>query len=173
MPRFLCQEDYLAHDCSVQDLDSPIPGSQPSRGRIAIYCVAESLDREGLITALQKRGSRFLLHRYPDVLYGQYSSAAEQPQGDVFYFDYGCVAFWGLTLKQVCCKPPCMKRPASLDIHIHKVSKSRITYAALAYTYSQQDIFKRETPACSLQLSMSIVLWSCCYQLAFIQRVLC
>lgn len=85
----------------MQDLDTPQPGAQPARGRIAIYCVAESLDRDGLIGALQKRSQRFLLHRYPDVLYGQYSSAHEEPRGDVFYFDYGCVAFWGLTVKQV------------------------------------------------------------------------
>ena len=86
-----------------QDLDSPAPpGAGPSRGRIEIYCVAESIDREALIAALQKRGSRFLLHRYPDVLYGQYSSATEEPKGDVFYFDDGCITFWGLTIKQVC-----------------------------------------------------------------------
>ena len=85
----------------AQDLDSPLPGVQPSRGRIAIYCIAESIDREGLINTLQKRGSRFLLHRYPDVLYGQYSSVTEEPRGDIFYFDYGCIAFWGLTVKQV------------------------------------------------------------------------
>ncbi len=37
---------------------------------------------------------------YPDVLYGRYSRLGELPQGDIFYFDYGCVAFWGLTQKQ-------------------------------------------------------------------------
>lgn len=85
----------------VQDLDTPTHGAQARRGRIAIYCIAESIDREGLINALQKRGSRFLLHRYPDVLYGQYSSATEEASGDIFYFDYGCIAFWGLSIKQV------------------------------------------------------------------------
>ncbi|KAK9796644.1 hypothetical protein WJX73_007435 [Symbiochloris irregularis] len=81
-----------------EDLESPHGTS--TRGRIAIYCIAESIDRDGLITALTKKGSRFLLHRYPDVLYGQYSSHAEEPRGDIYYFDYGCVAFWGLTVQQ-------------------------------------------------------------------------
>lgn len=41
-----------------------------------------------------------MLQAYPDVLYGKYSRLGEMPIGDVFYFDYGCVAFWGLTQKQ-------------------------------------------------------------------------
>jgi uncharacterized Rmd1/YagE family protein len=40
------------------------------------------------------------LQAYPDVLYGRYSRLGELPIGDIFYFDYGCVAFWGLTQKQ-------------------------------------------------------------------------
>jgi uncharacterized Rmd1/YagE family protein len=40
------------------------------------------------------------LQAYPDVLYGKYSRLGEMPIGDIFYFDYGCVAFWGLTQKQ-------------------------------------------------------------------------
>ena len=34
------------------------------------------------------------------MLYGKYSRLGEMPIGDIFYFDYGCVAFWGLTQKQ-------------------------------------------------------------------------
>lgn len=49
---------------------------------------------------LKERGPRFLLHSYAEVLYGQYGSLGEESVGDVFYFDYGCVAFWGLTEKQ-------------------------------------------------------------------------
>ena len=48
------------------------------------------------------------MHKYPDVLYGQYSApSAEHAAGDIFYFDYGCITFWGLSQKQVrvpwCC----------------------------------------------------------------------
>ena len=74
-----------------------------ARGRITIYCLAESLDRKLLQRKLEERGPRFLLHKYPDVLYGQYSvpGSTEQPCGDIFYFDYGCITFWGLSQKQV------------------------------------------------------------------------
>ena len=85
---------------------------QGKRGRIAIYCIAESLDRKQLEKKLGERGSKFLTHKYPDVLYGQYSAYGQEPTGDIFYFDYGCVAFWGLTQKQV--RPPCGTGVSSL-----------------------------------------------------------
>ncbi len=41
------------------------------------------------------------MHRYPDVLYGQYCApGGEQACGDIFFFDYGCITFWGLSQKQ-------------------------------------------------------------------------
>ena len=43
-----------------------------SRGRITIYCVAETLNRDLLSRKLRERGPQFLLHSYPDVLYGRY-----------------------------------------------------------------------------------------------------
>lgn len=49
---------------------------------------------------LKQRGPRFLLHSFPDILYGQYSELEHGIVGDVLYFDYGCVVFWGLTKKQ-------------------------------------------------------------------------
>ena len=58
-------------------------------------CCRKLLERK-----LKERGPRFLLHSYPDVLYGHYGRPAQESCGDVFYFDYGCVAFWGLTQKQ-------------------------------------------------------------------------
>lgn len=36
-----------------------------------------------------------------DVLYGQYwAPGLDEPKGDIFYFDYGVVAFWGLSAKE-------------------------------------------------------------------------
>jgi hypothetical protein len=46
-----------------------------TRGRITVYCVAESLDRKALELRLRERGGAALLHQYPDVLYGLYESA--------------------------------------------------------------------------------------------------
>ena len=84
----------------LQDLYSDHPVDPGTRGRITVYCVAESLDRKMLDKKLKERGPRFLLHSYAEVLYGQYGNLGEESSGDVFYFDYGCVAFWGLTEKQ-------------------------------------------------------------------------
>eukprot|EP00884_Botryococcus_braunii_P016721 jgi/Botrbrau1/3732/Bobra.0363s0017.2 len=70
------------------------------RGRITIYCIAETLDRTLLQRKLEERGGKFLLERYPDVVYGQYHAAGAEAKGDIFYFDYGCVAMWGLTQKE-------------------------------------------------------------------------
>ncbi|KAL4859482.1 Sporulation protein RMD8 [Chlorella vulgaris] len=73
-----------------------------TRGRITVYCIAESLDRKALELRLRERGGSALLHQYPDVLYGLYESAKEgEPcRGECFYFDYGAVAFWGLSERQ-------------------------------------------------------------------------
>ena len=84
----------------LQDIHTDQPVDPGTRGRITVYCVAESLDRKMLDKKLKERGPRFLLHSYAEVLYGQYGSLGEESSGDVFYFDYGCVAFWGLTEKQ-------------------------------------------------------------------------
>ena len=85
---------------ALQDLYTDHPVDPGTRGRITVYCVAESLDRKMLDKKLKERGPRFLLHSYAEVLYGQYGNLGEESSGDVFYFDYGCVAFWGLTEKQ-------------------------------------------------------------------------
>ena len=49
------------------------------RGRITVYCVAESIDRKALELRLRERGGSFLLHQYPDVLYGLYESSKVGP----------------------------------------------------------------------------------------------
>ena len=50
---------------------------------------------------MEERGPNWLLHKYPDCLYGKHAPSGAEPAGDCFYFDYGCVAFWGLNIKQV------------------------------------------------------------------------
>ncbi|KDD75005.1 YagE family hypothetical protein [Helicosporidium sp. ATCC 50920] len=69
------------------------------RGRLSTYCVAEALDRPALEIALQARGEGYLLHTFPDALHGCYEGVKgdASSRGDVFYFDYGVVVFWGLT----------------------------------------------------------------------------
>ena len=91
-------KDSFSQLSRPQDIEAEPPSA---RGRITIYCLAESLDRKLLQRKLEERGPRFLMHKYPDVLYGQYSApGAEHAAGDIFYFDYGCITFWGLSQKQ-------------------------------------------------------------------------
>ena len=85
----------------LQDLESPLAHPQ-TRGRIAIYCTCEGFDRPGLQAALEAKGPNWLMHKYADCLYGKYAAPGIEPLGDCFFFDYGCVAFWGLNIKQVC-----------------------------------------------------------------------
>ena len=66
----LCQAaPVIGLDPLAQDLPATVNGS---RGRITIYCVAETLNRDLLTKKLRERGPQFLLHSYPDVLYGRY-----------------------------------------------------------------------------------------------------
>lgn len=82
------------------DVQAQMQSENQSRGRITIYCTAETLNRDMLSKKLRARGHPFQLHAYPDVLVGRYCDLGGPPIGDIFYFDYGCVAFWGLTQKQ-------------------------------------------------------------------------
>ena len=58
----------------LQDIDISERISQAPKQRISIYCIAESLDRKLLEKRLQARGPSWLVSKYPDVLYGQYTS---------------------------------------------------------------------------------------------------
>ena len=58
----------------MQDIDISERISQAPKQRISIYCIAESLDRKLLEKRLEARGPSWLISKYPDVLYGQYTS---------------------------------------------------------------------------------------------------
>ena len=92
---------YFVSQLSVNLLQGEQPEVGPgTRGRITVYCVSDSLDREMLDKRLKQRGPQFLLHSYPDALYGKYSELEHGVVGDVLYFDYGVVVLWGLSKKQ-------------------------------------------------------------------------
>ena len=50
----------------LQDLP-PVPEQSTTRGRITIYCIAESLNRAGLEKRLKDQGPKCLVQAYPDV----------------------------------------------------------------------------------------------------------
>ncbi len=63
-----------AANALLQDIDISERISQAPKQRISIYCIAESLDRKLLEKRLEARGPSWLVSKYPDVLYGQYTS---------------------------------------------------------------------------------------------------
>ncbi|KAG2432440.1 hypothetical protein HXX76_008786 [Chlamydomonas incerta] len=81
--------------------DLPRPIEPAWRGRITFYCVAESFDRKKLEELLKLTYPPGTVRSFPDVFYLEYIKGGEgQPGGDVFFFDYGVVATWGMTKTQ-------------------------------------------------------------------------
>eukprot|EP00879_Flechtneria_rotunda_P005348 GHRR01005635.1.p1 GENE.GHRR01005635.1~~GHRR01005635.1.p1 ORF type:complete len:419 (+),score=108.30 GHRR01005635.1:1334-2590(+) len=85
------------------DLATQVPDS---RGRITVYCIAESLKRSELEAFIAAKYPAAVLNSYSEVLHillpaAQVSagSAASDP-ADCFCFDYGVVCCWGLSAKQ-------------------------------------------------------------------------
>lgn len=66
-----------------------------TRGRITVVCGAESFNRTSLEQVLKDRYFQHTIHPYAEVVH---ASAGMQPlAGDIFFFDYGVVVFWGMT----------------------------------------------------------------------------
>ncbi|EFJ48325.1 hypothetical protein VOLCADRAFT_91114 [Volvox carteri f. nagariensis] len=66
--------------------------------RIAFYAVAAAFDRRQLETRLRAVYGSQAVRKYPDVIHCQLGRGREdQPGTDVFFFDYGVVACWGLS----------------------------------------------------------------------------
>ncbi|GLC37490.1 sporulation protein rmd1 [Pleodorina starrii] len=66
--------------------------------RIAFYAVAASFDRRQLEARLKTAYGNQAVRKYPDVIHCQLSRGRElQPGTDVFFFDYGVVACWGMS----------------------------------------------------------------------------
>lgn len=114
------------------------------RGRIGIYCIAESLDRLELERALKARGNCSFLEGFPDALHGRWSSApGERPRGDVFYFDYGVVVFWGLTQRAEAAALASIAAYAidPLETREVELDEFEFRYSASERAHVQNDVF--------------------------------
>ncbi|GAX81129.1 hypothetical protein CEUSTIGMA_g8563.t1 [Chlamydomonas eustigma] len=79
----------------------PTPPPEDKRGRITLYCVAESFDRKKLDELLKMTYAAGSVMSYPDCFYVDYLKYSEDdPGADLFFFDYGVVACWGMTKNQ-------------------------------------------------------------------------
>jgi len=66
-----------------------------------LYCLAESFDRKKLDELLKLTYPSGTVLSYPDCFYVDYlKSTDDDPGGDIFFFDYGVVACWGMTKSQ-------------------------------------------------------------------------
>ena len=74
-----------------------------------------------------------VLHLDSSVVFaGQYVSASSEAQGDIFYFDYGVVAFWGLEKPQAShvkqyvhdFQDPVLKLKTSKCLHLQNIASS-------------------------------------------------
>ncbi|KAG2443418.1 hypothetical protein HXX76_001776 [Chlamydomonas incerta] len=84
------------------------------RARITVYCIAEALDRVKLESLIRIKHPAWETHSYQDVVHARLpgpaanstTSGGAPPDdmggvgSDVFFFEYGVVAFWGLQQQQ-------------------------------------------------------------------------
>ena len=76
---------------------------QGSRGRITSYCVAESIDRKPLMELLKAAPGVLSVEVFPEVVYARHETLGAggiAAKSDVFYFDYGTVVCWGMSLPE-------------------------------------------------------------------------
>ncbi|KAG2443260.1 hypothetical protein HYH02_009333 [Chlamydomonas schloesseri] len=106
---------------AVSDFTGLVPALS-GRARITVYCIAEALDRAKLESLIRIKHPAWETHSYQDVVHARLpgpavsSTAAGATWGttsggappddlgavgaDVFFFEYGVVAFWGLQQQQ-------------------------------------------------------------------------
>lgn len=94
------------HEPSTSQQQQEVPSRFLGRGlpiRVTCYCIGDSFDRGQLQDQILRRSSASSVRAFPDVICSTYSSspypnASEMSpgQGNIFFFDFGCVVFWGL-----------------------------------------------------------------------------
>uniref|UniRef100_A0A6U0V7E2 DUF155 domain-containing protein n=1 Tax=Polytomella parva TaxID=51329 RepID=A0A6U0V7E2_9CHLO len=135
------------------------------RGRITFYCVAESFDRKKLESILKITYPPGTVLSYPDVFYVEYIKGTDDyPGGDVYFFDYGVVACWGMTKTQEMTivrgiAVQCMNQPLP-DREI-EVDEFQYNYTAFEKSHVQNDtvtLHKRYSQDHKMKLAISYAL---------------
>eukprot|EP00124_Ichthyophonus_hoferi_P005110 Ihof_evm2s668 gene=Ihof_evmTU2s668 len=89
------------------------PDEQPLKGRVTVYCTAGAYDKRALRDYLENKQQRCggtPPKLYQDVLYVEYEDMydhqdqvpeeEDELRKEVFYFDYGVLVMWAMTVKQ-------------------------------------------------------------------------
>ncbi|KAF6262180.1 hypothetical protein COO60DRAFT_1699457 [Scenedesmus sp. NREL 46B-D3] len=123
-----------------QDLD---PSRARQRGRITLYCPADSFDRRKLDEVLRASLPASAIKSYPDVFYVEYFAASDDaPGGDLFFFDYGVVACWGLDSAQEAAVMRTLAHQAAnqaVDSAEMQVDQFEFNYSSLEKPHIQND----------------------------------
>mmetsp|Transcript_8157 Transcript_8157/g.23415 ORF Transcript_8157/g.23415 Transcript_8157/m.23415 type:complete len:422 (+) Transcript_8157:136-1401(+) len=116
-----------------------------ARGRITIFCLAESTDLTMLEAKLNacEHAENGKLEKFPEVIYCQFSRVVGgDVDGDLFFFDYGVIACWGLEeegeleVQRFCCS--CLVDP--LDTEMVEVDELTYQYTSSEKPHIQNDI---------------------------------
>lgn len=72
------------------------PDEPSSKGRITAMTLAEGLDRKKVEALLRAKYPKLEIHTYQDVVHAT-PHLDDPTSGDIFFFDYGTVVFWGIS----------------------------------------------------------------------------
>lgn len=153
--------ELMAHDSTVVGVNQahgqqapptdtvPIEFQGPGVAKqVRCYCIGREFDRSKLQDQILRRSSASSVHAYPEVLVSQFrlsgvSGSGEDRYGDIFYFDWGSVVFWGLdrsgeyhVLKEIA--EPCLVGPM-YPLHRRERDKLLVIYSTSPKTVVQND----------------------------------
>ncbi|WIA14005.1 hypothetical protein OEZ85_002566 [Tetradesmus obliquus] len=139
-----------------EDLDGEGPGT---KGRITAVTVAEGLDRKKIEALLKAKYPKLETHTYQDVVHA--TPKLDDPNsGDIFFFDYGTVVFWGISAAdeqalQLTVIGPCKLEP--LDLHEIEIDEFTFHYSTVEPPHIQNDVITlNKTYAADHQVKLAI-----------------
>jgi uncharacterized Rmd1/YagE family protein len=136
----------LSDELSRDDGQSPsifqdFNAAGDARGRITSYCISETIDRK-LLDDVLKRNDVVSMESFPEVVYARHQTQSGV-RADVFYFDYGTVVVWGMTLQEERklveqLKPACVDLLDSAEV---EVEEFLYHYTSNEKPHIQNDVF--------------------------------
>ncbi|KAG7671789.1 putative Sporulation protein RMD1 [Nannochloris sp. 'desiccata'] len=112
--------------------------------RVRCYSIGKMFDRARLQDQILKRSSASSIRAFPEVMSSVYRvPGGDAAQGDIFYFDWGCIVFWGLEksmerhiIKEIA--EPCLEGDALSPDRIER-DQLRLMYTSSPKTVMEND----------------------------------
>lgn len=116
--------------------------------RVRCYCIGNQFDRSRLQDQIFRRSSASSVRAFPEVLTSVYKvPGGDTSRGDIFYFDWGCIVFWGLEksaerhiLREIA--EPCVD-----DEHRFPPDRQERDQLRVLYTSSPKTVMENDTLA--------------------------